>query len=346
MPSSPSQAQGSQGERSSRIACFEWARALGCVSIVALHVYVMLWEDVGRASFGFVRAFVEGSLSIVLGRWAVPVFLMVTGALLLNPLKDVDASRIRRYVVRMLGVLATFGFAFCLMEAVFNYGTFSLAVLGEALLKLLTAQSWGHLWYVYALLGLYILTPVLRKMLARLDQRGLAGVLAFLYVAVLGTNTVLCAMGRPPELRVLLLPATFYYLLGWYAWSYLRFDACTVGMGILSLVAMLTCQALGHGEYALPQYCLVAPYGVLVFVALRRFATRPVEDYPLVALLADYSFGIYLVHPFFLHVLALTLDPLAFPPGVYELLAFVVALLGSVLSVALLRRLPVIKDLV
>ena len=161
-----------------------------------------------------------------------------------------------------------------------------------------------------------------------------------LYVVVLGGMTALHVAQHTLLLRVNLLPALFYYVLGWYVWEYLQLDARTVGLGVASVAALLVCQAFDHGEMVLPQYCLVAPYGVLVFLLLRRFAVRPPEEVPVVALLADRSFGVYVVHPLFLHVLVRVLDPMAFPPGLYELLAFAVTLAGSLVLVDVVRRIP------
>lgn len=331
---------GASSASKARLACFDWARAFGCVAIVALHVFTTLWESVGRASFSPARAFIEGSLAIVIGRWAVPVFLMITGALLLNPEKSVGWDRIGRYVQRMLFVLGTFGLVFCLIESVVTHRSVSLAVVGEALWNLLTAQSWGHLWYVYALLGLYLLTPALRKLTALRDRRAIEMALAVLYAVVLGGMTALHVAQHTLFPRVMLLPALFYYLLGWYTWEYMELDVRTVSLGALSLVALVACQAIGHGEMALPQYCLVAPYGVLVFLLFVRFGTRPMAEVSMVASLADLSFGIYVVHPLFLHVLIRVLDPLAFPTGVFELMAFVITMVGSVLLVKAVRLLP------
>lgn len=343
MPSTPVQtmdADDATPASRGRVACFEWARALGCVAIVFLHVITTMFDVIGYDRVGTVRLFVEGSLVIVLGRWAVPVFFMVTGALLLDPAKDMGGGRLGRYVSRMLFVLATFGLLFCVIESAVTHGGMSLAVLGEALLNLVTARSWGHLWYVYALLGLYLLTPLFRLLTQRDDRRLLELVLVLLYVGILGTLTVLHLLKRTVFLPVNLLPATFYYLLGWYAWRYLRLNAVTKDLGIASCVGLVNCQALGHGELALPEYCLVAPYGLLVFLLLREYATVPVERYPVAATLADLSFGIYVVHPVFLHVLSRVVNPLDFPPGIYELLAFVVTLVGSVLLVDAVRRIP------
>ena len=333
-------ASGAAPTKGVRVACFEWARALGCVAIVFLHVITTMHNAVGYEAVGGVRMFVGGALVIALGRWAVPVFLMVSGALLLDPAKDVGWDRLRRYVLRMVFVLCTFGLLFCLIESVVTHGGLSVTVVGEALLNLVTARSWGHLWSVYALLGLYLLTPALRTLTVRENRLMLERVLAVLYVGVLGTLTVLHLIKRTVFLPVGLAPATFYYLLGWYAWRYLRLDARTIALGVGSLLFLLVCQVFSHGELALPEYCFVAPYGVLVFLLFVRYAVVPTERYPLVTALADRSFGIYVVHPLFLHVIVRVVDPLAFPAGVYELLAFAVTLLGSMALVDLVRRIP------
>lgn len=41
--------------------------------------------------------------------WAVPVFLMITGALLLNLNRIVDETKIRKYLSRMFRILLIFG---------------------------------------------------------------------------------------------------------------------------------------------------------------------------------------------------------------------------------------------
>ena len=327
--------------KAARRPCYEWARAAGCIAIVFLHVFVTEANAVGYAALGSTRVLVGDLLTITLTRWAVPVFLMVSGALLLDPSKDVGWPRLLGYARRMLLVLATFGLAFCLIESVVTHGGLAPEVVGEALRNLLTGNSWGHLWYVYALLGLYLLTPALRLLTTRLDQRRLGLVLAAAYVLALVVPTVTqLARGVALATPVNLVPAAFYYLLGWYAHAYLRFDGQAVALGATSLVAMLVAAFLGRGDLCLPEYCLVAPYGALAFLAFERFATCPITRRPVAALLADRSFGIYVIHPLFLHVIVRVVSPLSMPWGVYEALAFAVALAGSVVAVGLLRRIP------
>ena len=55
-----------------------------------------------------------------------------------------------------------FGTVFALMEIVFTERTFYLSQIATAFINTLQNKSWGHLWYLYMLVGLYLITPVLK----------------------------------------------------------------------------------------------------------------------------------------------------------------------------------------
>lgn len=327
----------------SRIAWIEWLRAAGCVAIVALHVYVSLVNAVGVEALGATRVCVEGVLTVALTRWAVPCFLMVSGMLLLDPARTVDARRIWSYVQRMLFVLATFGLLFCLIESVYDHGGLSLAVVGEAIWHLLTGRSWDHLWYVYAMLALYLVTPLLRRLVAHVSLAALGWGLGVAYLLVLVLPTVLWTRGISVSIPFNVVPACFYYVLGWWVQQRLRLGWPVWMAGLASLVALVVTAAFGLDMLSLPEFCLVVPWSVLVLLLFREYATAPIEEHAVAATLASCSFGIYVVHPLFLHVITHLIDPLMLPVGLYELGAFAVALAGSVVTIALLRRIPTVR---
>ncbi|MBR2683912.1 MAG: acyltransferase family protein [Atopobiaceae bacterium] len=344
MPSAPAQQRSTAGAPSqagARVACFDWLRACGCLAIVLLHVFVTLENASDPSQVDTARFVINRVLGIVLGRWAVPGFLMVTGALLLDPAKRVGKERLWRYIQRMLFVLGTFGLFFCLIESVVTHGGLSLAVVGEALHNLVTARSWDHLWYMYALLVVYCCVPGLRALVARLDQRGLGLTILVLAAVVFGGRTALLLAGHDLQLPLNAGAALFYCLMGWYAWKYLRFNATWVALGVTSLAIVFAATRAGYPQICLPEYGLIAPYGVLVFLAFVRFATTPMSQVPAVAALADHSFGIYVIHPLFLHVLTRAAGPIMAIPVLYEALSFAIALGGSYIMVDLLRRIPI-----
>lgn len=330
--------------RGKRLACFEWVRAAGCVAIIFLHVVVSLEIAVGTDALGSLRRLADDLAMVVLGRWAVPVFLMVSGALLLDQARRLTWADVWRYVSRMLFVLATFGLAFCLIESVYSHGGLSLAVVGEAAWNLLIGNSWGHLWYVYAMLFVYLLTPAFRELTKGLSKESYALLLAVLYACVLVVPTVLGGRWVGLFLPFNVVPACFYYLLGQFAWRYVRPSAGVWACGLVSLGALVWCAVTGRTWLALPEYCLVAPFALLTFVLFRTYATAPLTRWPWAELLAAESFGIYVVHPFFIHVITHLVDPLVIPAGLFEVGTFAIALVGSVAAVTGLRQIPLFAD--
>lgn len=339
-----------------RVCYIEWMRALAAVAVVALHTLQASIWNIPLATLGLGHALACTWLQIALTRWAVPVFLMITGTLLLDPTRELGFAKIGRYVRRMLGVLATFGLAYCLVEAVVDAGALTPAVVGTAVLALLSGNSWDHMWYVYALVGIYLLTPAIRAFTDRATPRELAVSLVVLFALTLVVPTINEALDLSLTTLVWLPPAVFYYLLGHWASAYARLDARTVAAGLACLAIMLAgsgWSVVARGDYAFwlwfPELgsCFMAPWSLLVFLAGRRLLNRPLPR--AVRGLARASFAVYLVHPIFLNALykGLGWETLvaALPTGVMELAVFACALAGSLCLSWLLRRTPGIRAL-
>ena len=175
-------------ERQGRLWWVEWLRVFGCVAVVLIHCFATLLDNATVAEIGLTRALVWTEVLVICCRWAVPAFLMVTGALLLDPAHEIGLPKVRGYVGRMTGVLLTFGTLFALMELVFAARSFSLAMLPEALLDVLQGRGWAHMWYIYDLLGVYLLLPVLRAFSSGSDERSYDIVLCVLFVLSLVEN--------------------------------------------------------------------------------------------------------------------------------------------------------------
>ena len=359
-----------------RIAWIDWARALGACSIVLLHVLVSTSRavDVGAA-----RLAVYDFVSIVCCRWAVPAFFMISGYLLLDPGRSLSWKQAGRYARRMALVLATFGLAFALMEealgALQAHGEW-LQVLPRAVVDVLTASTWDHLWYVYAILAVYLLLPLLRSLAHKIGTRGFTIFAGTLFAGVLGVPTAAGAIqsiaGVDVSATGAVLADFLAPVLGIKAATLVSNTAigvtCTclgsclhgrrltrrlvaVGVGSCALMVLLSekslAAGLGDAGYVFLQgSCLAALYAVFVLLALRfALGEQRLRSQSVVAKLARDSFGVYVVHPFFIHVALMLTDPLALPPGLYESLLFAGTLAASVGSTRLVRRIPLIGTL-
>lgn len=327
---------------------------MGALAIVALHAMRATELAPGLAAAHPTLFWVEGIVQIPLARWVVPVFFMMSGALILDPGREMPLRKLGRYIWRMVFMLLTVGFAFCLIETVAKNPTpagaytLTLPMVGTSLMHLLEGQSWDHLWYLYALIGLYLLTPVLRPFVRDASRRelGLAVLLAWALLALVPAANL--ALGVSLYRFVTLDASVAYYLAGYYAYNYLELDWRVVWAGLASLALAFLPNALSLGSLAgvlsLPQYGVVMPYALLVFLLLRRVLDVPMERHPVARGLARDSFGIYLIHPLFGHLAIWFLNYQALCVPALQAGIFAVGVLGSVVLTRALRLLPGFRD--
>ena len=138
-------------------------RVLACVGIVILHtVFAANEYFAGSVSAGenMASRMVENNMM-----WAVPVFVMVTGVLQLDPAKPLTLRKLYgRYVLRILIALIACCLVFRIFDMIMDGEAFTPAGVLQAFTELITARCWGHLWYLYLLIGLYVLLPFYRKL--------------------------------------------------------------------------------------------------------------------------------------------------------------------------------------
>lgn len=151
-----------------------------------------------------------------MGLFGVPLFVMLTGALLLNPNRENEP--LKAFYRKRLDRI---GLPFIFWTIIYFAWTFT--VLGQPLtlmsvLKGLSTGAYTHLWYLYLLMGLYAVTPVLRVLVKHVDRK------LFTYLLILwfvGTSLTPAVHLFLPELNY--NPYTFifidwvgYFLLGTY----------------------------------------------------------------------------------------------------------------------------------
>lgn len=341
-----------------KINYFEWCRALGAIAVVLLHTLIeMQLHAFGSASgveLPLGRALSYAFISTGFTRWAVPVFFMVTGALLLPPQKHMRRWYVWHYAKRMVFVLATFGLLFALVELAVDGVPLGWGLLGQAVLNVLTAKTWDHLWYLYALLGIYVLLPALRALVRHATRKVLRFcIVTLVVVTMLWPDGTAVATGEMPTAGVLVtqyLPAVTYVLTGYYLHQYGRWGVSSVLDGIVAwLVAVVgsvwfTLCGLDGGAFGLPFSPFVWLYSCSLFLGVRhRLDGHPLAEHPALFAIAKYSFGIYVFHVVFLHAAVRVWDFTLLPAGLAELLLFAIALAGGFVSSWVLHRLPVTR---
>ena len=331
-----------------RIWYLDWLRAFACLAVVLIHCFTALLDNISISELGAVRSVAWTEINILFARWAVPVFLMITGALLLDPSKNVGYTRVRNYVARMAAVLLSFGTLFALMEIVFDTQSFSVIMIFQALFAVLQGDSWSHLWYLYDLIGIYLLLPMFRSFVSSCNRRSFEALLTVLFVCALILPTVNCAFGLSLETFVWFGFAVFYVLLGWYLREYEVPFMLLVVLGVVGIAGVAIaagCIIVNNGfprwlwEPASP---LIALWAATIFVSAKRFMNRPVRSGGAVEALGSLSFAVYVLHPVIVNLLykALGWGPAVLPPAMFELVTYAIVLAGSLVLAIAAKRLP------
>lgn len=330
---------------------YDWIvtlRAIAALAIVLLHVTSTWMVETEWGGQTGARWFLDGVIIQVLVRWAVPVFILISGFLLLNPDKDMPLVKIKHYVLRMVFVLVTFGYAYCLIESVVSRGMENIPMqLLLSVRNLLAGKSWAHMWYVYMLIGLYLITPMLRIFVLYADRRTMCFTLTVLFVLTILRPTIQQLIGLEcAELIPVRTPYLFYYLMGYMIYRYpIKFKKAVILLvvGITGTMATLLIRNDIPLSIAQPDNAFVAMYAIGLFVlSMKNKKDKQNVWKRFVNTVSKYSFGIYLLHPFFLNLIykGVHIFPDVLPVGVGEFAFFVYALVCAWLSTWLCCRFP------
>lgn len=316
-----------------RLAYADLLRVFATIAVIVLHLAGSQMEAVPVASAAWRVFNVYDSLV----RWCVPVFVMLSGMFMLDPHRSLPISKLFLHnALRILICLMFWGGVYAVGAYVLAGGRFTLGGLWGAILDALRGNTHYHLWFLYMILGLYLVTPILRSFCrgaSRADFHYFF-VLAFLFASVLPTlfyfypNATAVLRVWYDKLGVqLVMGYVGYYVAGYYLKEYTisrLAEALIYVFGVIGAAVtlwgtrVLSQQAGGlvdvfYGYHSPTVVC----FAVAVFVLFRYVLGVSEERSRKQRLggVARISFGIYLVHDLFiqlLHILGVT--TLSFAP--------------------------------
>ena len=141
---------------------FDILRIAAAFAVVCVHVSA----DVAVNPNDTLLQWWMGNIGEVIGRWAVPVFVMVSGALLLGERKSFTPKEFYvRRAGRILVPLIFWTIVYLIFRRLRSH-TGGTALLTDTI----KGVPYGHLWFLYMLMGLYAVTPLLRSFVAANSQ--------------------------------------------------------------------------------------------------------------------------------------------------------------------------------
>lgn len=298
-----------------RIEYFDVLRAIAIVAVVVLHTAASRWYSLPSSSTSWQALNIYDSIV----RFCVPVFFMISGALFLRPEQNITIrSMMRKSIPRLVLAFGVWSIFYVVWRGL---GPTGFGNARDAVAQLVL--GYYHLWFIYALIGLYLVTPLLRKIVLDRAMAWYFVALAAVFASFLPMLVEVPVLG--PVVAEALDRAQLHLVLGYSMFFVLGhlLNTVTLSRGalrwcLLGGFAGIAVTALGtawlssvQGKNTVFFYQYLTPNVVIVAVAVFCAAKYWGERYSLsagwrrvIGAISTYSFGVYMVHPFFQEALA------------------------------------------
>lgn len=339
-----------------RIFYLDVLRALACILVVLIHLG-------GEMSKSDPTSFWVGHIVNSLSRAGVPIFVMISGALMLD--EKYEFTR-KKWLAHLIKFSIVFSFwscayaAFYAKDIIFSPENFSIT---ETLLSVINGNY--HLWFIPMIVGLYLLLPVLRLWVKEENKDTIkyflivACVLSFLVPLVMqilenftdfvGQITIFDRIGMDSATYVV------YFILGWYLNTFeikrkksiYILGAIGIAGTILVTYFLSIYSAKFTNVYGYNTVNVLC-HSIAIFVLAKNIFDKKENTnrvfVGVVEQICDKSLGIYVTHIFAMMV-AYKLSIKICPP-VDLFLNFLITFFVSFAVTTILKKLPLIKRVV
>lgn len=280
----------------------DFLRFIAAIAVIAIHVLGPFRFLYGEIPDGEWLA-AMGINSIT--RWAVPVFMMISGALLLSTERPFQcehylSKRLSKVVVPFIGWTIIYA-----IVSGFVAGGWSLQETMQVINNSPNDPAWYHLWFFYDFIPLYFVIPFLIPLLKKLSAE-----LVKLLVVVCAVMFLMKWLKVESFLLENLVLYSSYLILGWYLFN--RDNREQLKPWLFAGIAMLILNFFGSWELAVKTGKYSSFFmgyktlntmiiGGMLFVVAQTYADKITGKLrQFISIVSKYSLGIYLLHPLLL----------------------------------------------
>jgi len=342
-----------------RLFYFDIIRAAACLMVVMIHVSgCFLVNADGKLDL---LAHVFNSLS----RPGVPLFVMISGALMLDEQYVFTKEKLIGHILKMVWFYLFWSAGYCF---VFYVGGGLIdgepVKLAEVIWRIVCGH--GHLWFVPMIICLYALVPLLRLWVSRQNRRYVEYfmLLSAVFAFVIPQAAQLLACIDPAFVRIWELINNFYmnypigytpyFVLGWYLRNQelcnrkILYALGIAGIAVTVLGTFCTFEQAGERIFYDPFSLNVLLYTILIFVGCKsRFGAKQYADTlpgRSIKLIARCSLGIYALHLAFIGVMLRLFGSVSSVIAVPVI--FVLAFAGSLMGSLVMGKIPFLRKFV
>lgn len=347
--------------KSNRIVYMDVLRVIACFSVIMIHSsaqYVV--KDIGSFNFWV------GNIFDGLARIGVPLFIMISGALMLDKNYQFSTQKIIKHIIRMIVFFVFWSFLYCF---IFNIvGSIIIRHESIDIIKIIGSLINGHyhLWFVYLIIGLYLIVPLLRLWVNDTNKKYVE---YFIILSIIFTYIIpqIISIGcnysnlfehindiieRKLSLKYV-GGFTTYFILGWYINNYeLKNKRIIYILGLFGvLITIMGTYILSNTTGKALQmygnlYINVLFQTVAVFVIIKdKFKNMHTNN--IINSISKYSLGIYAIHVLIVTIMYRIIEKVNIDFALINIpVVFIVSVVFAYLISFILSKIPVLKKVV
>lgn len=336
---------------SNKIGSIEWLRFTCILAVIMIHTCVTINTNYTISDVGFSRYMILEIIHNIF-RFAVPCFLMITGALLLDENKKVTEKKNLKYLKRAIILLVTFGYFYCLIEIFFNTRKININLFAQSFLNLIEGKSWAHMWYMYSLVGFYIILIPLKRFIDNSSKKEIRNYLIIFAIIGNAVYTLNNLFSIKIYNFAMLNNIILYPMLGYYLYKYkddfIDNQYKYYITGLVSLLINLVYDFItlkismgGKNTTWITNYgnIFVLLYSTSIFLLFILNANKPFKT-NFLNKINECGLYIYLIHPFFINFIYkfLVRTPLDLPIVIGIIVYFAIITICSIICAMIISK--------
>lgn len=332
-----------------RILYYDVLRIISVMAVIVLHV---IGNTINTLNLSGISSNIY-HIIFQLMFFAVPMFVMLSGGLFLNPEKEIDIKKLyTKYISRILICLFGFGMLYSILEIYFNTRTISISMFTESIKNIFTGNLWAHMWYLYLILGLYMISPILKIFTSNCTKKEFQYILLLLFLFTILLADIINYSKINVAFHILITsPYIFFYLFGYYLSKYdlpKKIRITSYILSIISIIIIILNNFINIFDATYITYTSFITFNIILSIFLltknHKYNSNDKTKKILISL-SECGFGIYLVHQLIINIIykLLKIDIILTYPYigliVYSIFIFVI----SYIIIYLLRKINFVK---
>ena len=146
-----------------RIFYLDVLRVIACLAVLMIHTSAK-YLSYNPNSYDFWIGNIFDSLS----RIGVPLFIMISGSLMLDEKYNCTKEKLKTHIFKMIIFFISWSLIYSFAHQIINISKNSTSI-SYNIIQVLKGHT--HLWFVYLIVGLYLIVPILRLWVKKVNKK-------------------------------------------------------------------------------------------------------------------------------------------------------------------------------